>query len=77
MAEPFSQHPVSDLIVVLSKDNKLYRRDSPRGIAVSAAAIHGVAARVHESLGESLRHVLEIAEVGVVAFAFARQQCVQ
>ncbi len=37
-------------------------------VAVPAAAGDGVALRIYESFGESLRHVLEIAEIGVVAF---------
>ena len=41
---------------------------------MAPAAIDGISPGVYESLRECLSHVLEVAEIGVVAFPFTSQQ---
>src|SRR5688572_17833525 len=44
---------------------------------MTPSASHRIAARIYKAFGEGLRHVLEIAEVHIIALALFRQERMQ
>lgn len=70
--QPVAVHPVTDLVVVLRKDDETARRKVCRGIAVTTVAEYRVLAGIRKTFGHGLHQLCRIAEIGIVAVFFPR-----
>src|SRR5437667_237120 len=77
LAQTFAKHAVADLIVVLSEDDEFHRRDFARRVPMPALPIYRIPAGVDEAFSKSLGHMLEAAEIDVIALALFGQQCMK
>ena len=75
--EPVAVHAIADLIMVLCVHDKLHRWNASGMVSRMSAVVDRVVLRIHEAFGKSLRHMLKVAEVGVIAFALYCEQSVQ
>jgi hypothetical protein len=73
-AETVSIKPVSHLVVVLGKNNKLRRRKMFRGIPVASLSKGRVLAAVDEAFPDGLGKLAELSKVLIIAVPFPGQQ---